>query len=64
MGWKSLRHDNVLPFVGVASIPSPFSVVSAWMENGNIMNFMKVTPDQNPFSLVSTSRSVLGNTDL
>ena len=64
MGWKWLRHDNVLSFVGVASIPSPFSVVSAWMENGNIMTFMKATPDQNPFSLVSTSRSVLGNIDL
>jgi len=30
-------------------------MVSGWMENGNIMNYLEITPDQNPFSLVSTS---------
>jgi len=29
-------------------------MVSGWMENGNIMNYLEVIPDQNPFSLVST----------
>ena len=55
VGWKWLRHENILPFVGVTSIPPPFSMVSAWMENGNIMSFIKVTPDQNPFTLVGIS---------
>ena len=52
VGWKWLRHENILPFVGVTSIPPPFSMVSPWMENGNIMSFIEVTPDQNPFTLV------------
>jgi len=52
VGWKCLQHENILPFIGVTSTPSPFSMVSPWMENGNIMNFLKTTPDQNPFSLV------------
>ena len=52
MGWKWLRHDNVLPFLGVTSMP--FRMVSPWMENGNIMNFLKYNPEQNPFDLVST----------
>ena len=55
VGWKWLRHENILPFVGVTSIPPPFSMISAWMENGNIMSFIKVTPDQNPFTLVGIS---------
>ena len=55
VGWKGLRHENILPFVGVTLTPSTFSVVSAWMENGNIMSFIKVTPDQNPFTLVGIS---------
>ena len=55
VGWKWLRHENILPFVGVTLTPSTFSVVSAWMENGNIMSFIKVTPDQNPFTLVGIS---------
>ena len=63
VGWKWLRHENILPFVGVSSIPPPFSMVSVWMENGNIMSFLKKNPDQNPFSLVRILHSVFGNTD-
>lgn len=52
VGWKWLRHENILPFVGVTSIPPPFSMVSAWMENGNIMSFLKANPTHNPFYLL------------
>ena len=58
VGWKWLKHENILPFVGVTSVPAPFSMVSVWMENGSITDFMKTTPDQNPFSLVGISRFV------
>jgi len=57
--WKWLRHENILPFVGVTSVPTPFSMVSVWMENGDITSFMKTSPDQNPFSLVGVSRFAL-----
>ena len=52
VGWKWLRHDNVLPFLGVTSMPQPFRMVSPWMENGNIIAFLKNNPGQNPFNLV------------
>jgi len=64
VGWKWLRHENILPFVGVASIPPPFSMVSVWMENGNIMGFIRATPEQNPFGLVSIPCFGSDNTDL
>ena len=57
VGWKWLQHENILPFVGVTSIPPPFSMVSVWMENGNIMSFLEFTLNQNPFSLVGVSYS-------
>ena len=53
VGWKWLRHDNILPFLGVTSIPRPSCIVSPWMRNGNIMTFLKNHPEYNPFSLVS-----------
>lgn len=52
VGWKWLRHENILPFAGVTLNPPPFSMVSAWMENGNIMSFTKANSGQNPFLLV------------
>ncbi|KAF9781243.1 kinase-like domain-containing protein [Thelephora terrestris] len=52
VGWKWLRHENILPFVGVTSEPPPFSMVSPLIENGNIMSFIKANPDQNPFNLL------------
>ena len=63
VGWKWLRHENILPFLGVTSNPPPFSMVSPWMENGDIMSFIEATPNQNPFNLVSTSSLVLDLTD-
>ncbi|KAF9781132.1 kinase-like domain-containing protein [Thelephora terrestris] len=52
VGWKWLRHENILPFVGVASLPPPFSIVSVRVENGDIASFMRANPDQNPFTLL------------
>lgn len=56
VGWKWLRHENILPFIGVTSMSQPFQIVSPWMENGNIVEFLKNHPEQNPFDLVSNRR--------
>jgi serine/threonine protein kinase len=57
VGWKWLRHENILPFVGV-SLKSPvLSIISERMENGNIMNFIKVHPNHNRLCLVSVRRA-------
>jgi len=54
VGWKWLRHENVLPFVGVTLTPLLFSIVSERMENGDIINFVKTHPDHNRLRLVSS----------
>ena len=56
VGWKWVRHENILPFVGVSQKPPFSSIVSEWMENGNIMNFIKVHQNHNRLHLVSEGR--------
>ena len=50
--WKSLRHPNVLPLIGVTMTEIHFSMVSEWMVNGNIKEFMKAHPDEDRLKLV------------
>ncbi|KZT07890.1 kinase-like protein [Laetiporus sulphureus 93-53] len=41
--WRHLHHPNVVPFLGVCDMPPPLRlcIVSHWMENGNIMDFLR-----------------------
>ena len=43
MTWKMLRHPNVLPLLGVTMTENPprFVMISEWMENGNIIQFLR-----------------------
>ena len=50
--WKSLRHPNVLPLLGVTMSSKHFAMVSVWMVNGNINEFIKSNQDANRFELV------------
>ena len=50
--WKSLRHPNVLPLIGVTMTEIHFAMVSEWMANGNIKEFVKAYPDEDRFGLV------------
>ena len=52
MTWKSLRHPNVLPFLGVRMRGNNFAMVSEWMDNGSINHFIKANRDANRFELV------------
>jgi serine/threonine protein kinase len=38
--WKHLRHPNVLPLLGVTVSERRFAMVSEWMENGDINEFV------------------------
>ena len=58
VGWKWVRHENVLPFIGVSLNPPLFSIISERMENGNIMNFIKAHPNYNRLRLVSEGRHI------
>lgn len=52
--WKSLRHPNVLPLLGVPSDRSRFrfAMVSEWMANDTINRFVGMRREINRFKLV------------
>ena len=52
MSWKALQHPNVLPLLGVIMTETDFSMVSEWMPNGNIKQFVSAYQDANRFELV------------
>ena len=52
--WRVLHHPNVLPLLGVIMIEGRFVMVSEWMTNGNINQFVTAHRDANRFNLVSS----------
>ena len=50
--WKTLRHQNILLLIGVAMSETRFAMISDWMANGNINDFVKARPDANRLELV------------
>jgi hypothetical protein len=49
--WNRRQHPNILPLLGVSD--QDFLMVSEWMENGNIKQYILAHPDANLPSLVS-----------
>lgn len=43
--WSKLKHPNVLPLMGLAVFRKYISMVSGWMENGDLPSYLKQTPD-------------------
>ncbi|TFK52342.1 kinase-like protein [Heliocybe sulcata] len=41
--WHNLEHVNILPFMGIhcAALASTFYLVSPWMDNGNVNEYLK-----------------------
>ncbi|KAJ7767657.1 kinase-like domain-containing protein [Mycena metata] len=39
--WRQLCHPNVLPFFGLYYLDERLSLVSPWMERGNVIQFLK-----------------------
>ncbi|KAF7373176.1 Kinase-like protein [Mycena sanguinolenta] len=41
--WKDLHHPYILPFLGIDrdSFPTTLCMVSPWMKNGSVMNYLK-----------------------
>ncbi|KAF9644353.1 kinase-like protein [Thelephora ganbajun] len=52
MTWKTLNHPNVLPLLGATIDGHQFVMVSEWMTNGNINEFIKAHNDVNRFELL------------
>ena len=53
--WRALRHPNVLPLIGVMMSETQFAMVSDWMVNGNVNEFVNAHPDTNRLKLVGCS---------
>ena len=53
--WSALRHPNVLPLLGATMTGTQFVMVSEWMENGNIKEFVEAHPDTDRLELVGFS---------
>ena len=58
MIWKTLQHPNVLPLIGVTVSENQLAMVSDWMANGNINEFMRAHPDANRLGLVGSTFKV------
>jgi hypothetical protein len=52
MTWKSLSHPNVLSLLGVTMSGKHFAMVSEWMVNGSINEFVRINRGANRFELV------------
>jgi len=53
IGWKYVSHPNVLPFHGVSETLFPFCIISPWLSNGNIIEYIKKNQRANRLQLVS-----------
>ncbi|KAH9171467.1 kinase-like domain-containing protein [Lactarius sanguifluus] len=51
--WRTLRHPNVLPLLGIAYIGNFVYSVSPYMEFGNIMQYLKIHPEAHRVLLLS-----------
>ena len=50
--WRALRHPNIVPLLGAKMTRTQFTMVSEWMVNGNVNEFVKKYPHVNRFELV------------
>ena len=64
VAWKHLRHPNILPLLGVTVGEHRFALVSEWMDNGNINDFIKRDHDVNRAELVRYRSTPCGPADL
>ncbi|KAJ7306663.1 kinase-like domain-containing protein [Mycena albidolilacea] len=51
--WRQLSHPNLLPFFGLYYLEGGLCLVSPWMENGHLIQFLKnASPDTDRLSLI------------
>ena len=59
--WKFLQHPNVLPLIGITMSEGRFAMISEWMTNGNINDFVKANPDADRLGLVGPRSKTLAS---
>jgi len=50
--WTALRHPNVLPLMGVMMTDNQLAMVTEWMINGDVNEFVKANKDADRLGLV------------
>ncbi|KAF9780907.1 kinase-like domain-containing protein, partial [Thelephora terrestris] len=50
--WRHLHHPNIVPLIGVIISPGQCLLVSDWVDNGTINQFIKMNPDANRIDLL------------
>ncbi|KAJ7300978.1 kinase-like domain-containing protein [Mycena albidolilacea] len=50
--WRQLCHPNLLPFFGLYYVDNRLCLVSPWMQNGNIMEFLRKPVNRDRLSLI------------
>ena len=59
VAWRTLHHPNILPLLGATMSEDRFAMVSEWMPNGTINEFVTKNVNANRFELVRFSFRVL-----
>jgi len=57
--WKRISHPNIVPFLGVSEAPAPLCMVSEWMSNGNVRDYVEKNPEASRLQLVCWLESAL-----
>ncbi|KAF9643599.1 kinase-like protein [Thelephora ganbajun] len=50
--WRRISHPNIVPFLGVSEAPAPLSMVSEWMPNGNVREYVRKNPGTSRLQLL------------
>jgi serine/threonine protein kinase len=48
--WKRLEHPNIVPFLGITSVP--LQLISEWMPGGDLTEYVKKYPGVGRLGLV------------
>ncbi|KAG9104513.1 hypothetical protein FRC07_009788 [Ceratobasidium sp. 392] len=57
--WSKLKHPNVLELVGLSTFRGQISIVSSWMENGTLPDYVTKHPEADRFELCAQVASGL-----
>jgi hypothetical protein len=52
LDWKYLPHPSIVPFIGVTTEFCPFCLISPWMSNGDINQYLRDNPSTKRLVLV------------
>lgn len=58
--WSSLKHTNIVELIGLAQFRGQLAMVSPWMENGPLPEYIARHPDVDRYQLVSTASIMRG----